>query len=1731
MAKLLSNTRVYGTATVDTILFVNGFIGASSTNSGSLQVAGGIGVSGGGFFGGTVTATNFVGAISGTASLATDLAGGAAGQLLYQIAPNDTGFVSTGTPGQILISQGSNSPIFVNTTTFAVGLAVNLLGGAANQFVYQTGPNATGFISTGSMYVGRAVLADGLSTGGISTATNLAGGTTGQVPYQTAPGATSFFGPGTSGQILVSQGANAAGPVFTNTSSIYVKDSDISTNLRNGSAGQIPYQTGGSATAFVGPGVAGQVLTSGGVSGPIYVNTSSLYVGRAVIADSASGVDTADKIKTIARPDNSAHYLTFVDSNNTVATGEVLYTSSTVAVNPATGAVGLGTSAPSERLELLGAADTARIKITNSTVGRGSLLGQGASGFYWQPTSNSDVFELRNATGTGLFLLNPNTQYVGIGTSGPSERVHVDGAAADTRIRVSATDGTNYRGFEVRAGTTFKGGLLYRTTEGNVMQIWGPNTTSASMYIDSSNFVGVGTSGPAYNLDVRGSLGAGGGGTNFVVTSDSDAMTRIGISLAGTGTSRLNIQDRLNWYQSFYVGTVLKARLGVGGGDDLAWEVGGTERVRFTGTGRVGIATTDPQTTLHVNGTARVSSTSEFESRVYMGALAYERNPANAIQEWGGASSSFSLNIQDGSGRVNYYWNTNGTPSPTQTVANEDSFRLLMGTDGPLIGFYGWDGTSSAAGTAITWTEIIRASMLETNPYFKGTIIPIGSGTTNYVTKFTAAGTIGNSQIFDNGTNIGIGTTNPYSRLTLISESNTTGISLFTSAYIAAREWGTRIWKSDTGGGIPLKFDTQEAGVWYDSISISHGRSNSHPSLRTWNTTQLATDAGNVGIGTTAPLNKLHQAGGKYLLISDDGSYGQLQISAPGGGEATILFGSTGSGQNSGGYTNTGVIGIGAYGNTRDTLVLGTGYSAGTLFLKGGNAGISVVSPSFKLDISGTGNASSDFRAPIFYDNNNTAYYADPASTSNFNYLNVGASTGVASQLRVTSAEQYSVTVDHNYANNSVTGGAEAIFIRNTNANDGNFAAVGLSTNGTDGQHHRGIVRAYRDTGATGVSGRIELVVRQNGAYSRGLYVDGNANAFADNQMRAPIFYDSNNTAYYVDPAAGTSALFAGNVGIGTTGPGSRLHVSASTPTGIGSVPSGVTGIFDSNTNNYLLFRNSADNATYSGIAMQDNNVGGFVVFGNAGGAGDLMYVAGYNGGALQYGTANTIDPAGRTTAASWNSTGLQVNNGDMRAPIYYDSNNTAFYIDPASTSNVNTFNGFSVNANIATGRGTYGAATLNLILNASSADANGICGIDFRSGGNYPSDGAQIYYASSVSGAEQGRLWIRVENDGSSTVVDDIYIRAGRIFYDAVTVDGTPSDPGHIFRRGSSDRMYVYSDNTTEVGSFRAPIFYDSNNTGYYIDPASTSIVWLLSARANQAVGSLLTATGGLGGIEIYGGGGGNAAFMNFHRPGVYASYFGIDTDNQFAVGGWSAGAALALFKCANIGLGGAASSGNVRLTLRAATSNTGGNMLEMYNSAGVLKTRIEDRGGQNWIVQDSVGAECGTIRYATPTGRIGILFFDQNGESRSDIRHILTGGFAFAGNAGSGIPSEMMRITPASLDVYANITATGTITSTSDIKLKKNLEIIPNALDKIRQLNGYTFERTDSGATQTGLIAQEVQKVLPEAVSNGEHLSVAYGNMAGLFVEAIKELKQELDSSKAMIAELQKEIKELKK
>jgi hypothetical protein len=140
--------------------------------------------------------------------------------------------------------------------------------------------------------------------------------------------------------------------------------------------------------------------------------------------------------------------------------------------------------------------------------------------------------------------------------------------------------------------------------------------------------------------------------------------------------------------------------------------------------------------------------------------------------------------------------------------------------------------------------------------------------------------------------------------------------------------------------------------------------------------------------------------------------------------------------------------------------------------------------------------------------------------------------------------------------------------------------------------------------------------------------------------------------------------------------------------------------------------------------------------------------------------------------------------------------------------------------------------------------------------------------------------------------------------------------------------------------------------------------------------------------------------------------------------------------------------------------------------------------------------------------------------------------------GNLGVGTTDPSQR-----LHVIGNILASGDITAFSDKRLKSNIQIIPDALARLHRLGGYTFvvNQKDDEATNieckitpkhTGLIAQEVLDVLPEAVHKDKegYYSLAYGNMVGLLVEAVKELDNKYQKIiDEMKADHRKEIDDL--
>ena len=97
---------------------------------------------------------------------------------------------------------------------------------------------------------------------------------------------------------------------------------------------------------------------------------------------------------------------------------------------------------------------------------------------------------------------------------------------------------------------------------------------------------------------------------------------------------------------------------------------------------------------------------------------------------------------------------------------------------------------------------------------------------------------------------------------------------------------------------------------------------------------------------------------------------------------------------------------------------------------------------------------------------------------------------------------------------------------------------------------------------------------------------------------------------------------------------------------------------------------------------------------------------------------------------------------------------------------------------------------------------------------------------------------------------------------------------------------------------------------------------------------------------------------------------------------------------------------------------------------------------------------------------------------------------------------------------DVYAS----------SDESLKDNIQTLPNALETVSQLRGVSFNWKENGKPSIGVIAQEIEKILPMVVNETDGIkSVSYGNIVGLLIEAIKQQEQEILNLKDRVTQLE--------
>ena len=188
--------------------------------------------------------------------------------------------------------------------------------------------------------------------------------------------------------------------------------------------------------------------------------------------------------------------------------------------------------------------------------------------------------------------------------------------------------------------------------------------------------------------------------------------------------------------------------------------------------------------------------------------------------------------------------------------------------------------------------------------------------------------------------------------------------------------------------------------------------------------------------------------------------------------------------------------------------------------------------------------------------------------------------------------------------------------------------------------------------------------------------------------------------------------------------------------------------------------------------------------------------------------------------------------------------------------------------------------------------------------------------------------------------------------------------------------------------------------------------------------------------------------------------------------------------------------SAATSQIELRGGGTAGGGVFFSNYgNESGVMSTGVRVNGG-SWTADTTAGGGSGKAAIYVQAGSTHYWYSNESTTDGSNIS-----------------PGQVFTIIN-----NGNATLAGTLTESSDVALKTNINTIDSALNKVNQMRGVSYDRIDTNISSTGLIAQELEKIAPELVQdNEEYKSVSYTKLTAYLVEAIKELSNKVKDLEA--------------
>ena len=800
--------------------------------------------------------------------------------------------------------------------------------------------------------------------------------------------------------------------------------------------------------------------------------------------------------------------------------------------------------------------------------------------------------------------------------------------------------------------------------------------------------------------------------------------------------------------------------------------------------------------------------------------------------------------------------------------------------------------------------------------------------------------------------------------------------------------------------------------------------------------------------------------------------------------------------------------------------------------------------PTYSLN---NGYSTGSLYAGIYYDANDTSYYADPSSTSSFNVIR---SYALSYQGGVSTDNTWGIFFDSSLSTSYAIYRASGAWT--SPYPDLRIAFhTGIQIGANAGY---GGVRFYTDYDMA-----TEVMSVNNSAVGLGasnVYV--NNSLVAGSSLRAPIFYDSDNTAYYADLAAGTSLSVNGGITFAASNPSlsspsyfvipggayfnsGTVYMEANLKArgGVGDDnnaaltltggTSGYTNIngsarspifYDLNDTGYYVDPASNSRLFYLGVGnvtpdlpLSVNGaaqISSYLYMGGTAGYSGSWSGRMYSSGGATYINTSTfqVDRTGYSGGGSFSmdASGNSYASASFRAPIFYDSDDTAFYTDPANISSQKS---------ICIGYNSASPYVYNV-------DSTGY--ITFGT----TSDPASYAIKTELENYNGNYSKLRLKwYTGIQHYASEYY--GGHRFYD---INGTL-----YFGIGASGN-WSYS-----VYSHRAPIFYDLDNTGYYVDPASGSQFsavyadnWfrpqgqtgLYSQSYGQHLypqnnGRYWSITGN--GASDYG-----ALLFKTNHESTIKGYVYWDT-NGFGLlhggGGWSVRGNLA-------GIGGQFygswfSDTDLRAPIFYDNDNTG-----YYVDPNSTSRMVQINFDNLYCAASTSYGFIGTSVY-TDTINSGLagdqLELNYVRGTYVSISHDSMRAPLFYDYDNTGY-----YVDPASTSILNVLNCYGNVTAyySSDIKFKENVRDIPNALETVESIGGKLFDWNDEymedhGGEDAyflrkedfGVIAQDVQKVFPVAVRTRPDgsLAVDYEKLSALAFAAVAELSNRVKSLEARI------------